>query len=358
MSKAVIYCRVSTGCQKKLGDGLASQATRCHEFARYKGLSVVKVYEDSQSGALIQRPAMQEMLKFLRRHRRDGITVIIDDISRLARGLETHLQLRQAINKAGTSLITPSIEFGEDSDSTLVENMLASVSQHHRQKNAEQTHNRMRGRMVNGYWVHFAPRGYRYEKAQAGGKILVHDEPLASTIQEGLEGYASGRFQLKAEVKHFWESSGIFPKNRKGTITNEEVNRILKRVVYAGYIESDIMKVALRPAQHEPLISLETYRRIQERMQEQCMVPARKDLAVDFPLRGTCLCDSYGRPLTACWSKGRNRHYAYYYCFNSACKQHRKNIKRDVLEGQFEALVRNMKPSTPLFAITGKMFKT
>jgi hypothetical protein len=48
-------------------------------------------------------------------------------------------------------LKSPTIEFGEDSDSILVENLLASVSQHQRQKNSEQTVNRMRARTMNGY---------------------------------------------------------------------------------------------------------------------------------------------------------------------------------------------------------------
>ncbi len=76
---------------------------------------------------------------------------IIDDISRLARGVMAHFELRMKIDKAGGVLFSPSIEFGEDSDSQLVESLLASVSQHQRQKNGEQTVNRMRARVQNGY---------------------------------------------------------------------------------------------------------------------------------------------------------------------------------------------------------------
>lgn len=140
--KAVIYCRVSTKRQTKEGDELASQATRCREFARYRNLEVIEVFQDSQSGSLIDRPGMQAMLKYLRSHRRDNLTVIIDDLSRLARGVEAHIHLRTAISSVGAKLASPSIEFGEDSDSVLVEHLLASVSQHHRQKNAEQTRNK------------------------------------------------------------------------------------------------------------------------------------------------------------------------------------------------------------------------
>src|SRR3546814_4472761 len=107
--------------------------------------------------------------------------------------------LKESIFRAGATLESPSIEFGSDSDSILIEHLLASVAQHQRQKNGEQARNRMRARMLGGYWVFMAPLGYRYEKSPAGGSILVRDEPVASIIQEGLEGYASGRFNRSEE---------------------------------------------------------------------------------------------------------------------------------------------------------------
>ncbi len=137
--QAVIYCRVSSIKQTKAGDGLNSQETRCREFARMKGYGVLQVFCDDVSGSLIDRPGMKAMLAFIRKKRTAGTVVIIDDVSRLARGLEAHLELRVAIAKAGGVLESPSIEFGDDPDSRLVENLLASASQHQRQKNGEQT---------------------------------------------------------------------------------------------------------------------------------------------------------------------------------------------------------------------------
>jgi cold shock CspA family protein len=46
------------------------------------------------------------------------------------------------VGDVGGVLVSPSNEFGESSDSQLIENLLASVSQHQRQKNGEQTVNR------------------------------------------------------------------------------------------------------------------------------------------------------------------------------------------------------------------------
>lgn len=356
-TKAVLYCRVSSMKQTTRGDGLSSQETRCREYAKYKGYEVIQVFKDDMSGSLINRPGMQAMLSFLRKNKRQPHVVIIDDISRLARGLDAHLQLRADIGNAGGILESPSIEFGEDSDSKLVENLLASVSQHQRQKNSEQTRNRMRARVQNGYWVFQAPVGYRYQRTAGQGNILVRDEPLASIIQEALEGYASGRFQLQAEVKRFLESHPEYPRDRNGEVRNQRVTELLTRSVYAGYVEAPNWDVGLRPGHHEPLISFETFRKIEKRLKGNARVPARKNLNMDFPLRGFVTCGHCDTPLTACWSTGRHAHYAYYLCYTKGCASYRKSIKRDVLEGEFEALLRVLKPTQGLFTLARMMFE-
>lgn len=355
---AIIYCRVSSKAQIEKGHGLESQATRCREFARMKGYEVAEVFRDEGvSGGIIDRPGMQQMLSYLRRRRSAGVRVLIDDISRLARGLEAHLELRAAIAGAGGVLESPSIEFGEDSDSLLVENLLASVSQHQRQKNTEQTVNRMRARVMNGYWPFCNPLGYRYEKRDGQGKVLVRDEPIASIVQEALEGFASGRFQTQAEVKRFLEAQPDFPKGRDGVVYNEHVNRLLNRVIYAGHVEKPDWSVSLRPGKHDGLITLETFNRIQQRLKEGAKVPARADLNTDFPLRGFVLCADCNHPLTACWSTSKTgKRHPYYMCHHKGCESHRKSIPRDRMEGEFEELLQAMVPRRKLFDLVSAMF--
>jgi DNA invertase Pin-like site-specific DNA recombinase len=102
--RAVIYCRVSNVKQTTRGDGLGSQETRCREYARYRDLEVIKVFKDDTSGGYVDRPGMKELLAFLRAHRkRERLVVIIDDISRLARGIEAHLKLRTAPDRQGVN---------------------------------------------------------------------------------------------------------------------------------------------------------------------------------------------------------------------------------------------------------------
>lgn len=357
--KAVIYCRVSASKQVREGDGLASQENRCREYATYKDYDVVEVFKDDASGKLERRPAMDRMLAFLRLHQPGSVAVIIDDISRFARNVQAHIKLRETLRSAGGVLESPAIEFGEDSDSRLVEHMLASVAQHQREKNAEQTLNRMKGRMMNGYSVFQAPIGYKYQKQGQHGKILTRNEPVASILQEGLEGYASGRFATQSELKRFLDGQPSFPKDGPGsTVRLQRVHEMLNRVIYAGYIEHADWGVSRRKGHHDPIISLETFHAIQQRRSENPMAPRRDDINEDFPLRGAVHCASCDKPLTACWSRSRSgKRYPYYWCKTHGCPEHRKNIRAEVMDARFEKVMRHITPSESLLNLTYAMLK-
>ena len=357
--KAVIYARVSGAKQVREGDGLASQENRCREYATYKDYDVVEVFKDDMSGKFERRPAMDRMLAFLRLHPKDSVVVIIDDISRFARNVQAHVALRETLSEAGGILESPSIEFGEDSDSRLVEHMLASVAQHQREKNAEQTSNRMKGRMMNGYGVFAAPIGYRYKKTGSHGKLLTRDEPIASIIAEGIEGYANGRFSTQAELRRFFEDQPDFPKDLPGgQIRQQKVSDILNRVVYAGYIEHEPWGISRRKGHHEPLVSLETFEKVQDRKNETAVAPKRKDIHEDFPLRGAIVCACCQRPMTACWSKSpTGKRYPYFWCQTRDCTEYRKSIRGEKIDAGFEEIMRGMAPSRSLLDLALAMLK-
>lgn len=356
-AEAVIYCRVSSIKQTRVGDGLKSQETRCRDFARMKNYDVSAIFTDDVSGGRADRPGMKDMLAYLRARRSKGVVVIIDDVSRLARGIEAHIQLRRTIAMAGGKLESPSIEFGDDSDSQLVEMMMATVSQYQRQKNGEQTKHRMRARVQNGYWVFQAPVGYRYQRVPGRGQMLVRDEPAASAVQEALEGYASGRFETQADVMRFLQANPLFPKDKSGLVRNQRVAILLKQACYAGYVEAPSWGVPRRLGQHEPLISYETFQRVQDRLNGVNRAPKRRNLNEEFPLRGFVACDECDSPLTSCWSKGRTSLHPYYLCHNRDCASYGKSIRRDVIEGEFEAMLQTLQPSERLFKVARAMFE-
>ena len=356
--KAVLYARVSAPSQVKRGQGIDSQLTRCREFAKHKRYEVAEVFSDEGvSGNLIDRPGMLAMLDWLKRNHNSGpYVVIIDDISRLARGIRQHLDLRDAIAKTGANLESPAIEFGHDADSRMIENILATISQHHREKNAEQTRNRMRARVMNGFYV-FAPVwGYSYGKHSSGAKILVPDEN-APIIKEALEGYASNRFESAAEVARWLSQFPSIPKNGKGIVVRQRAYELLQRSLYCGRITIEKWNLYLHPGKHEPLISFETWLKIQEKIEGRSYRPAKSNINEDFILRGSVTCATCDHPMTAGWTKGRSKHYPYYYCQNTGCADWKKTIRAENIHGEFDELLKKMQPSSGLLKLARAILK-
>jgi site-specific DNA recombinase len=248
----------------------------------------------------------------------------------------------------------------KDSDSRLVEHMLASVAQHQREKNAEQTSNRMKGRMMNGYSVFAAPVGYVYKKTGSHGKLLTRDEPIASIIQEGLEGYASGRFASQAELKRFFEAQPAYPKDLPGgLIRQQRISDMIGRVLYAGYIEHEPWGISRRKGHHEPIITFETFTKIQKRKAKKALAPMRKDLNLDFPLRGNINCACCDEPMTSCWSKSANgKRYPYYWCQTRDCSEYRKSIRAEKIDTAFETIMEKLTPTKSLVDVVKAMIKS
>jgi hypothetical protein len=189
--------------------------------------------------------------------------------------------------------------------------------------------------------------------------MLVRDEPLASIIQEALEGFAAGRFETQGEMKRFLESQPAYPKDfADGTIRFQRITDLLSRPVDAGCVEAPKWDVPRRKGHHEPLISIETYERIQARLHERARAPVKKKIGIDFPLRGFVQCGDCSEPLTAGWSRSSTgKRHPYYLCYNRDCASARKSIPRDKLEGEFVQIVARLQPSEGMVTLAHVMFK-
>ncbi|MDD5501188.1 MAG: recombinase family protein [Candidatus Omnitrophica bacterium] len=343
---AVLYCRVSSQQQKRDGHGLDSQEHRGRQYAEGQHYKVVGVFKDDITGGKVDRPGMEGMLQYLEEHSTPEapIAVIVDDIKRWARDVEVHFALRAAVEARNGVLESPNFKFGDSPEDKFYETIMAASSELERNQNKRQVIQKMKARLERGYWCFDEPPGYKYIKNPEHGKLLAPDEPKASIIKEALEGFASGRFTTKDDVRRFLAGKGFTHRGESGIVYTEQVTRLLTRVLYAGCIEYKPWGVSIRKGHHQALISMETHQRIQERLQENPHSMHRKDLHKDFPLRGFVLCSCCRQPMTAGWTQGRNQKYPYYRCKTKGCLMRNKNIPRKEIEGKFEQLLSEVKP--------------
>ena len=352
---AVIYARVSTHKQSKEANGLTSQIHNCQEFANRSGLQVVATFSDDISGKEIDRPGMTDMLNFLRAAPNGSCAVLVDDISRFSRNLFGHLLLRQKVEEVGGVLMSPSGQFGNDPHTKLSENMQAMVAEHMRESNAIQTRNRQRAHVLQGHWLWGLPPGYKHA-GEKNSKYIARDEPAASIMQQVLHDYAAGTLETQEEVRRVLNDNPRFPKGKSGVIFKQRIRTYLENPLYAGYLHLPDWGIPLTKAQHEPLISLETWQRIQDRLAGRAKVPIRKDTNENFPLRGFVHC-TCGSPYRASFSRGRSKVYPYYVCQTKNCEHYGKSIKREEIENAFESLLKKIAPSRPVLKITRKIFE-
>ena len=357
-NRAVIYCRVSTKRQKEEGHGLDSQEHRCRQYAAAKGYEVEAVFPDDMSGGgdFMKRPGMVALLAYLDARPDERYVVIFDDLKRYARDTEFHLSLRRMMTERGAVRECLNFNFEDSPEGKFFETIAAAQGQLEREQNGRQVSQKMRARMENGYYCYGKIPGYRYVPAEGGGKVMVPEEPAASAIREAFEGLAAGRFQSTAEVKRFFETTCAIRKNRHGEVNWQTARDILRRPLYAGYIAMPGGCGKLQPGKHEPLVSYAIWRKVQDRLDGCAQAPARKDFNADFPLRGFVCCASCGHPMTAAWSKGRSARYPYYTCYQRGCERRGKSMRREKVEGDFETLLKSLKPAPVLLKLLRSMF--
>ncbi|WP_241484040.1 recombinase family protein [Ruegeria sp. ANG-R] len=362
MTRALIYCRVSSAKQRIEGSGLESREQRCRAYADDKGYIVEGVFPDDVSGGgdFMRRPGMVALLSFLDAQKGKSYVVIFDDLKRFARDTEFHLKLRREFATRGASIECLNFRIEDTPEGKFIETVIAAQGELEREQNRRQVIQKMKARVENGFWVFRAPIGYRYVSAPSGGgKILEPDPVLAPLVTDALEGFASGHLGSQAEVQRFLERSPHFPKDKPdGTLRPMTVNRLLKKVVYAGYVEAPNWGVSTRKGQHEGLISFETFQKIQDALEgRKRHFPARKDKNEDFPLRGFVACDCCGNAMTAAWSKGKYRRYAYYRCETRGCEAKSKSVPKAKMEEGFGEILKGLQPAKELFQLAEVMLR-
>ena len=357
--QAIIYCRVSSKGQQDEGHGLESQETRCRQHAEAKNYEVAAVFPDTITGGgdFMKRPGMVALLSFLDAQPDERFVVIFDDLKRFARDTRFHLDLREAFRARGASIECLNFKFDETPEGEFIETIMAAQGALERKQNGRQVAQKMKARMQAGYWVHQCPIGYKFEAIKGRGKMLVPNPPFDQNIRDAFEGYACGRFETQAEIKRWFESLPEFPRNNKGKISQQRVTDILTQPIYTGFICSENYGLNWLEGQHEAIISLETFQKVQERREGIAKAPKRKNIGEAFALRGMVVCSDCDVPLRSSITKGNGGHYPYYLCQTKTCKSYGKSIKRDKVEGDVGALVKQLQPTKGLITLATAMVK-
>jgi site-specific DNA recombinase len=328
---------------------------------------VVWVFNDSFSWWDIDRPWINQLFLFIDQQEKKWNKIhyfVVDDINRIARSYEVHLQITTELKKRNIAYETVNMKFESTPVGSFMEWMMALNAEFFRIENRARVISRQEARLLDWYRPWCYPIGYKTDKAPVWWRMLIRDEPNATIIQEALEWYASWSLSTALEVAYYledkWLNMDKYDKKRKKPkqIHRSLAHRIMTNVLYAWYIEYNAVtrdkkwlikkawNISLRKWKHEWLISLETFDIIQKKLNTKR--PYQKEaLQVndEYPLRRYIVCDCCGLPLTS--GKSRSGTWARYpyYTSNKNCELHCKNIPAPYLHQLVSSTLEKMAPT-------------
>lgn len=269
--------------------------------------------------------------------------VIVTDLSRLARNVADQGRLIGLLGDMGVQLLSvdePHID--RTAAGKLSANLLGSVNQFYSDVLSERVRYRMAEAVKAGRFVWRAPLGYRNVQVN-GTKNLAIDTERAPLVRKAFELLATGSYQRDAVLRAV---SAMGLRTVRGSpLTPQSFSQMICNPIYMGWIHSGELKVK---GNFEAIVGEELFTTVQDVFQGRKVPVPHKRVSEDFPLRGFVRCAKCDRPLTAGWAKGRDKHYAHYWCYNKDCK--RVGISREGLEGHFVGLLGMMQPTAELIA--------
>jgi len=315
--RCAIYTRKSTtaGLDQAFTSLDAQRESGISYIQRQPGWTVLEErYDDGGfTGANIDRPAFQRLLHDVEARKID--CVVVYKVDRLSRSLMDFAAVMARFNTANVAFVSVTQNFSTaDSMGRLTLNMLMSFAQFEREMISERTRDKVAASRRKGKWTGgTVPLGYNVETGR-----LVVNELEAVVVQEIFALYLERRSTL--EVARILNSSDRRTKRHRSIHgnprephdwTTNDVARVLKHPIYAGYMSSG---GTLFEGEHSAIVERVVFARVQAALREGT---PNRSVGVRNPaylLRGVLRCAGCGAAFTTASTISHGVTYRYYRC--------------------------------------------
>lgn len=341
--KAIIYCRVSSHDQVQ-GTSLENQQSACEKYAHERNIQVERIFiEKGESATAANRAEFIKALDYCRDNKDVG-AFIVWKVDRFARNTTDHFGVRAKLIQLGTTLHSVTEPITDDPQGQLMETMLAGFAQFENEIRKQRCTSGMQGALRRGLYIWDPKFGYKRAKKK-GRRVMepdVLDESVALLIRKGMMLYAEGNTSI-SQLARLSKEWGL--RTRTGIVFyKQRWSEILEDKYYAGIL-TDPWTGEEYQGLHEPLISVDTYEKIQNVKLRFIKKTAKRFLHnPEFPLRGFAKCFICDETLTGSKSKGRSQYHSYYHCKNKQCSEYGHSIRKADIEEKFVSLLSTFVP--------------
>lgn len=306
--KAVILTRVSTKEQED-GHSLPAQNTRLSEYAKRRGLQVIKSYQIIESSTRGKRKKFSQMIEFCEKYP-EKIAIIADAVDRIQRSFKESVMLDELIRRDQIELhfYREGMVIGKGATSSDIMRWDFSVmgAKSYILQLSENVKRSIDYKIKRGEFAGAAPTGYENFIDSEGRHSLRPKEPDATKLRTLFEIYSLGGTSIH-ELARIADSMGL--KSRTGkTIVNTTMTTILDNPFYYGVMNS---KGKLIRHVYEPLITKELYEQCQEQRKKGTSKPFKHG-EIPFLYRGLITC--YNAKKT-CPNEIKKKRFNYIVCY-------------------------------------------
>ena len=325
---AVIYARYSSDNQRE--ESIEGQIRECTAYAEKNGITIVKHYIDRAISAKTDnRPEFQQMIKDSDKKLFD--IVLVWKLDCFARNRYDSARYKTQLKKNGVKLMSATEIISEGPEGIILESVLEGYAEYYSADLAEkvvrgQTENILKGRCNGGRGTF----GYTLDSEQK-----FHIDPLASPfVVESFRKYRDG-LTMK-EIRDWLNENGI--KNPVGgAFTYNSVEHMLKNRRYIGELK---FRDVVVPDAIPPIIPLELFEDVQEKIAKNKKAPARRKAEDDYLLTTKLHCGCCGALMFGESGTSRTGEvHRYYKC--ATAKKHKGCKKKTVRKQWLEDLVVN-----------------
>ena len=325
---AVIYARYSSDNQRE--ESIEGQIRECTAYAEKNGITIVKHYIDRAISAKTDnRPEFQQMIKDSDKKLFD--IVLVWKLDRFARNRYDSARYKTQLKKNGVKLMSATEIISEGAEGIILESVLEGYAEYYSADLAEkvvrgQTENILKGRCNGGRGTF----GYTLDPERK-----FHIDPLTSPfVLESFKKYNEG--STMKEIRDWLNENGI--KNPVGgAFTYNSVEHMLKNRRYIGELK---FRDVVVPDAIPPIIPLELFEDVQEKIAKNKKAPARRKAEDDYLLTTKLFCGYCGALMFGeSGVSHTGKMYTYYKC--AAAKKKKTCDKKAVRKQWLEDLVVN-----------------
>ena len=323
---AVIYARYSSDNQRE--ESIEGQIRECTAYAEKNDITIVKHYIDRAISAKTDnRPQFQQMIKDSDKKLFD--IVLVWKLDRFARNRYDSARYKTQLKKNGVKLMSATEIISEGPEGIILESVLEGYAEYYSADLAEkvvrgQTENILKGRCNGGRGTF----GYTLDSERK-----FHIDPLASPfVLESFTKYRDG-LTMK-EIRDWLNENGI--KNPVGgEFTYNSVEHMLKNRRYIGELK---FRDVVVPDAIPPIVPLELFDDVQEKIAKNKKAPARRKAEDDYLLTTKLHCGCCGALMFGESGTSRTGEvHRYYKC--ATAKKHKGCKKKTVRKEWLEDLV-------------------